>query len=85
MMDRGTVRNLVEFHFKNKFEKLLHLVGFITVKKYACYSHEHTKFLYGLPTVKMSLNSTTTLHHVFNNLNPFNLEANYSNVLTSFG
>jgi len=28
MMGRGTVRN-VEFHFKNKFKKLVHLVGFI--------------------------------------------------------
>jgi len=27
-MDRGTVRNDVEFHSKNKFEKLVHLVGF---------------------------------------------------------
>jgi hypothetical protein len=29
MMDRGTFRNTVEFHSKNKFEKLVHLVGFI--------------------------------------------------------
>jgi hypothetical protein len=29
MMDRGTVRKHVEFHSKNKFEKLVHLVGFI--------------------------------------------------------
>jgi len=29
MMDRGTVRNMWEFYSKNKFEKLLHLVGFI--------------------------------------------------------
>jgi len=28
MMDTGTVRN-VEFHFTNKFEKSMHLVGFI--------------------------------------------------------
>jgi hypothetical protein len=28
MMDRRTVRNM-EFHFKNTFEKLVHLVGFI--------------------------------------------------------
>jgi len=28
MMDRGTVRNLPDFHSKNKFEKLVHLVGF---------------------------------------------------------
>jgi hypothetical protein len=31
MMDRGTVRN-VEFHFQNKSEKLVHLVGFIISK-----------------------------------------------------
>ena len=29
MMDRGTVRNMQKFHSKNKFEKLVHLVGFI--------------------------------------------------------
>jgi hypothetical protein len=29
MMDRGTVRNNVEFHSKNKFEKLVYLVHFI--------------------------------------------------------
>ena len=28
MMERGTVRN-TQFYSKNKFEKLLHLVGFI--------------------------------------------------------
>ena len=29
MMDRGTFPKHVEFYFKNKFEKLVHLVGFI--------------------------------------------------------
>jgi len=29
MMDRGTVRNMYSFIPKNKFEKLVHLVGFI--------------------------------------------------------
>ena len=29
MMDRGTVRKPVEFYSKNKFEKLVHLIGFI--------------------------------------------------------
>jgi len=29
MMDRGTVRNMSNFIPKNKFEKLVHLVGFI--------------------------------------------------------
>jgi len=28
MMDRGTVRKHVEFYSKNKFEKLVHLLGF---------------------------------------------------------
>jgi len=31
-MDRGAVRNIVEFYSKNKFEKLVHLDGFITSK-----------------------------------------------------
>jgi len=29
MVDRGTVRNMQRFIPKNKFEKLVHLVGFI--------------------------------------------------------
>jgi len=29
MMDRGIVRNMWSFISKNKFEKLVHLVGFI--------------------------------------------------------
>jgi len=29
MMDRGNCPKHVEFNFKNKFEKLVHLVGFI--------------------------------------------------------
>ena len=32
MMDRGTVRDMQSFYFKNKFEKLVHLVGFIHPK-----------------------------------------------------
>jgi len=28
-VDRGTVRNNVEFYSKNKLEKLVHLIGFI--------------------------------------------------------
>ena len=34
MMDRGTVEKHVEFYSKNKFEKLVHLVGFI-VRRYS--------------------------------------------------
>jgi len=30
MMNRGTAPNIVEFYSKNKLEKLVHLVGFIT-------------------------------------------------------
>jgi hypothetical protein len=29
MMDRETVQNIVEFYSKNKFEKLVYLIGFI--------------------------------------------------------
>ena len=29
MMDRGTVRNMWIFHSKNRFENLVHVVGFI--------------------------------------------------------
>jgi len=29
MMDRGTAPKHVEFYSKNKFEKLMHLVGFV--------------------------------------------------------
>jgi hypothetical protein len=39
MMNRGTVRN-VEFHSKNKFEKLVHLVGFIIGIYHDARSHE---------------------------------------------
>jgi len=34
MMNRGTVRNMQEFHSQNKFEKLMHPVGFIIRKSY---------------------------------------------------
>ena len=33
MMDRGTVRRHVAFHSKNKFEKLVHLIGFVIRSK----------------------------------------------------
>ena len=33
MVDRGTVQNM-QFYSKNKFEKLVHLVGFIIRKEY---------------------------------------------------
>jgi len=34
MMDGGTVTKHVQFYSKNKFEKLVHLVGFIIRKSY---------------------------------------------------
>jgi len=36
MMDRETIRKNVEFHFKNKLEKLVHLVGFIVRNIWRC-------------------------------------------------
>jgi len=39
MMDRGTVRNTRSFYSKNKFEKLVHLVGFIIRIYHAARSH----------------------------------------------
>jgi hypothetical protein len=38
-MDRGTVQNM-QFHSKNKFEKLVHLVGFIIRIYHDARSHE---------------------------------------------
>jgi hypothetical protein len=38
MMDRGTVRNM-QFHAKNKFAKLVNLVGFITKKFVTMHGH----------------------------------------------
>jgi len=35
MMDRGIVPKHVEFYSKNKFKKLVHLVGFIIRNQYA--------------------------------------------------
>ena len=40
MMDRGTVRNMYSFISKNKFEKLVHLVGFIIRIYHDARSHE---------------------------------------------
>jgi len=37
MMDRETVRNLSRFIAKNKFEKLVHVVGFIIIYYYYYY------------------------------------------------
>jgi len=43
MMDRGTVPKHVEFHSKNKFKKLVHLVGFIIINYHDARSHERQK------------------------------------------
>jgi len=40
MMDRGTAPKHVEFHSKNKSEKLVHLVGFIIRKAFYVLHHE---------------------------------------------
>ena len=50
MMERGTVRNMKSFIPKNKFEKLVHLFGFIIRKKY---HHHHV--LEGLGMLACSL------------------------------
>jgi hypothetical protein len=44
MMDRGYFPKHVEFHLQNKFEKLVHLVGFIIKEIYHdARSHERKK------------------------------------------
>jgi len=55
-MDRGTVRKHVEFYSKNKFEKLVHLVGFIARIYHDTWSPErqiHFKS-YGIPFTPVS-------------------------------
>ena len=34
VMDRGTLRNMYSFYSKNKFKKLVHLVGFVIRSKF---------------------------------------------------
>jgi len=43
MMDQRNCPKHVEFHFKNKFEKLVHLVGFII--EMPCYLPISTKLI----------------------------------------
>ena len=43
MMERGTVRKNVEFYSKNKFDKLVHLVGFIVIIYHDARSPERKK------------------------------------------
>jgi hypothetical protein len=45
MMDRGNVRNTYNFIPKNKFEKLMHLVGFIIGIYHDSRSHERQALL----------------------------------------
>jgi len=45
LMDRGTVRNM-QFYSKNKFEKLVHLVGFIIRIYHDARSPEHQVLWY---------------------------------------
>ena len=44
MIERGTVRKNVEFYSKNKFDKLLHLVGFIIRIYHSARSPEHQNY-----------------------------------------
>jgi hypothetical protein len=44
MTDRGTVRNMYSFISKIKFEKLVHLVGFIIRKFVTMHGHMNVKF-----------------------------------------
>jgi hypothetical protein len=48
MMNRGTVRKHVEFHSKNKFEKLMRLVGFIIRKFIMMHCHINVKLLHNV-------------------------------------
>jgi hypothetical protein len=43
MMDRRNCPKHVAFHFQNKFEKLVHLVGFIIRKFIAMHGHMNVK------------------------------------------
>ena len=45
MVDRGTVRNDVEFHFQNKLEELVRLVGFIVRKFVTMHGHMDVKYV----------------------------------------
>ena len=53
MMDTGTVRNM-QFHSKNKIEKLVHLVGFITSKFNTMHGHMNIKYLMYLTGITMN-------------------------------
>ena len=57
MMDRGTVRNMQIFIPKNKFEKLVYLVGFIIRKN----SHLHASFYssINIPHIQCQFHSST--------------------------
>jgi hypothetical protein len=46
MMDRGTVRNIQIFFSKIKFEKLVHLVGFIIRKFVTMHGHMSVKYVH---------------------------------------
>jgi len=45
MMDKGTVRKHVEFYSKNKFQKLVHVVGFIVRIYHGAWSPERHIYL----------------------------------------
>ena len=54
MMDRGTVRH-VEFHYSNKFEKLVHLVGFIIRNLTRCTVTWTSNFLWYFVSLMMAV------------------------------
>jgi uncharacterized spore protein YtfJ len=58
MMDRGTVRNMYEFDSKNKFEKLVHLVGFI-IRTKTKIQHNNSKNSQKRNKSKQKTNTTT--------------------------
>jgi hypothetical protein len=57
MMDRGTVRNTY-FHSKNKFEKLVHLVGFIIRNGERYLLRQNKKYRQGFIQRRTSIFST---------------------------
>ena len=70
MMDRGTVRNMY-FYSKNKFEKFVHLVGFI-IRKYLTCRQSWTVFFPFITKKKNYLQHIyTSLDHRFNCMCPY--------------
>ena len=79
MMDRGTVRNMQRFYSKNKFEKLVHLVGFVVRIYYDARSAER-QIWRGLFTTSKS----TELPNGSFQVRRFHKECDWSQMATSF-